>query len=476
MAEIISHPKFKKKPVESSERQRFEQHRREHASRIEREAEKIAQHIYRHSKIQYADRHVFACNMHFMLRQLEQKAQHLPAVAFQEAIGTKKEDSTKRRGRFARGKNDLKTPLAADGKQWINLARAVGKHLHGENRAIFSLVQGSSFLQSNAPLLSASDLREEAARTAEYLDEIASWVVHRNNLVSYFETLRHGSYSINDEGLFCPDNWVFSIDPTWLVEGFGMYLYDFPYILPAIPKVPLYSQSIWIPARGTKLSLDQINHDPDAWDELAMIGGYEEFEVKIEVDLSLGICPLNKGTGPIAVFIAKAPRLSLGVWDKLVKTNGNTALAGDWVIFPYNTGSTEEWSALMFYPDTPLQEAVVNTFELFKPFQVSPEMCLKFLAEHCYEGGEIILQFDDIYPDGEELDRHPTAAPNRTILSALQRNLAYKDDNDKISSRLDEDAARLARLLESRREDECHEFHRRMEQMRGQWRISDTEE
>lgn len=472
MAEIISHAKFKKK---QEEQQRVEQQRverqREHASRIARESDEIAQEIQRHSKIPAADRNVFACNMHLMLRQLEQKDRHSVAEVFQEGIGATKEESTKRRGRFARAKNDLKTPLAANGKQWVNLARAVGRILNGESRAILALVQGSSFVRSNAPLLSTSDLREESAKTAEYLEEIATWVIRRNNLVSYFETLTHGSYSINAGGVFFPDRWVFSADPTQLVED--DYLYDEPYILPAIPKVPLYTENIPIPARGTKSSVGQLNDDPNIWEALAMKDGYEEFDVTIQSSLSLGICPLDNSARPLAVFINEARSLELPVWGQIVKTNGNTRRAGDWILFPHSAGNTEEWSAVTFCPQTHLQHQAVKAFEKFALFRVSPATCLRFLATYCYE---IDVHFDDIeFTTGEELEEHVTAAPSRTVLAALQRNLAYKDDKYKISSKLDENAAKLARVLELRREEECEKFSSTMAQIRERWRKSDTE-
>ncbi|MCA1971736.1 MAG: hypothetical protein LDL44_02775 [Caenispirillum sp.] len=451
-----------------------EQHRKAAYEALGREAAAIERRLSK-SKVSPLDREAFALAMGRMFRQLDEKGGGLVARALAAVQGG--DISTKRRGRFSRtAEAFVSTRLCASGAQWCALTRAVGDLLRGPDRAFVDLVAGTSYASATAPLVLSADLADDAAETAALLQELAAWVSRRNDLPSYYAVLRNSDYEFDDEAgeFIVADVVPEAADPDALADGLWFPREEAPRNLPTLPRVALYRREDPIQVKGTTGSMAAPPLDEAQWQALAEYEGVETVELTLYTTVSLSVAPLDPQAGPTACFVIE-PRF------KRFDVSGHEAdppalEVGRWNAFPHGPPEAARWSALRV-DDLGAQMADLCAHaELVATVAVTAESCARYLGRRPRYGGQVVIDFhSDECLDTPEESLPPTAAPSRTLMAAVQGNLAHAPPAQKLSTRLDASAARLVRLLTEARREHRKRYDYAIDAVRASWRPQDEE-
>ncbi|MBP2315474.1 hypothetical protein [Azospirillum soli] len=439
-----------------------EQYRQEVAGRLAKEAAEIRKWLDAQKKIPPGLRVHFGRVVYRMFQEVEAKAGTAAIATALEKAGEGDGKTTKFRGRFAQ-QTPLSTPLAAIGWKWAAVVCAAGCHLRGESQALVDLVAGIDYAGKPVPNLGTID--DDAADTAGHLNLIASWVSARRNLNAYFEVLRNSDYVLAGGQIVVPDVPPAAADPDVLADGLQIPL-EAAAVAALVPQVALVNRFIArVSAVGTVGDRPEPPSEESEWDVIAAQHGVEDLQVDLDVRVSLAIAPLDPGAGPTACFLL-VPVVTVPLLETSVEVQPPTA--SGWIPFRFERQGKTRWSAVRITEWPEDTKAFVDLAGHVKFKSVSAASCLQWLGGS-YRSGQHSLHIAGGDEDVGGDDLPSTGAPNRTLLAVIQRNLAHAPEALKVSTLLDEEAARLFGLLEATRLRERGRFEDAMAPLLAAW-------
>lgn len=439
-----------------------ERHRQELAGRLAADATRIRDRLTAETRLPQAVREHFGRIVFRMFAELDLKQKGLVARILNET-GNGGGNSTKCRGRFAQDK-PLSTPLAASGKKWVAVVSEAGRHLRGAHQALVDLVTGTVYAPDTQPML--GPIGDDAAETATLLHLLAGWVSRRHRLQTYFEALRGSEYAMVDGDVGVPEVLPQAADPDLLADGYWLGE-DAGAILPFIPQIRIADRALAVPAVGLLGDLQGKPDDPAVWERIAAESGVADLQVDLEMRLSLGIAPLRPDDDPVACFLV-TPVFRIEVWSTVIEIA--PAAKNIWIPFRFEHGGGARWSAIRV-PEWPAEVShwVEHAGET-RTDAVSSATVQSLLGDRLRYGFGRLHLADPDDAGTEDGGRLPVGAPSRTLMAAVQRNLAHAPEPEKLSVLLDECARNLVERLHIMRLRERGRFDNAMAPLLAAWR------
>lgn len=408
-----------------------------------------------------------------LFKELDEMDSGLVGKVLREAIGGDEASSTKRRGRFAqrKGKPLRGTQLTADGAHWVRVVNAIANRLGRDpDQAILDLVAGTEFAPPSADV-AVGDITDDAALTSMHLNALCGWVARKFRLTDYFTVLSRNDLVMTEAGeLRVPAVLPQSADPHVLADGWWLPEEDAP-VFPFLPKAKLYERSIQLPVVGTP-DVSGKPHDDAGWNEVAALGTAPG-TLGARLTVWLGVAPIGADRSPVACFIIRQ-KLEMNVWGQKIEIGYDPGRT--WQEFStLDSEAGYSWHAIRLVDHAPPIEAAGAG--CFLTEIVTPATCSRRLADvGRYNDGVLpaihgdLSDLDlDAYPD-DGANPEPTAAPTRTMLSALQRNLAYSEGESSVATLLAIDAERLVGKVRDLQEQRREDFERAIAPLVNLWK------
>lgn len=438
-----------------------ERHRQEAAGRLAKEAAEIRTWLESQSRVPHHLRQHFGRVVYRMFEELEASAGKSAVAEVLVDAEESERGSTELRGCFAQDR-PLKTKLVADGKRWCKVVCAAGRRLRGEDRALVDPVAGSDYKPKSLPVL--GEVGDDAAETAGHLNLLCTWVSVRYRLDDYYATLRASDYMVSDGQIVVPDIPPLAADPDSLADAWSIPI-DVATIAALIPHVPILDRFVaCTAAKGAIGDLLEAPIDAAIWEEVAAQQGVEECSVDLGIRVTLGVAPLEPGATPTACFVL-TPVISIPLLGGVVDV---FPTAPGWIPFKYQRDGEVRWSAVHI-PEWPSDAGdFVALVGHVRTDAVTGASCMRWLGGAYRGQHRFHIEGADDDVGGEDLP--PTAAPNRTILGVVQRNLAYAPEPQKISTLLSSAAQQLVEQLAQVRLRERGAFEEAMAASLQKWR------
>jgi len=424
------------------------------ASRLKEEAEEITQRLNAKVRIEPQWREHFARYCHKIFEELDKHGRGAVREVIQAAF-PKEADPSRRRGRFSLPdqSKDATQPLAAAGSSWARIATEAGRKLDRDHRVLIDMVRGTPYsVASGEPLLGG--LGDAVGETVSLLNRMATACVRENRLNNYFETLRFSLYEIQGEELVAATALPEAANVDRLVDGMWIDIepgFSGEPEKPFLPKVPLYTRSLLRDTfERTRLGLSQEDYwnaeSPDeAFGYLALTHGTEHGQIEFSLDVSISIAPVGPKKAAVGCFFVEPKAFVIingqpsEIWlddDRAwIPATHEDRLFG--IRIAGRPNADQDWN---------------DHIGCYLLETINPESCLKWLPgispDEWYDFDYHVSGWDwpvDDLENGPE--RAPTAAPSSSVMAVVQSNLAYVPDDDKISTLLNRDAARLVGML-----------------------------
>lgn len=477
MGDII---RFGQKPVTnpSSDASRLEQQqqrRRDHETAqvtlAREEADRITERLRIEGRVDLPTREAFARYCSLLFKELDELGRS-NVKDVMAAIYPDQNDPSKQRGRFS----NPNQPLNTLGQKWAEVALEAGRRLGKEHRALIDMVDGTQFAD-NGDTAHLSGLTDAGSETASLLNRMSTACIRENRLADYFETLRFSLYDHEDDKLVATSvlpeavNLDRLADGLWVdIEPGFMSQPEWPFL----PRVPLYTRErrgrFGGAFEGTRLDLPQ----EDIWnaqsveklfDDLALAQGTEEGWIDFRLDVSIGVAPIGANRIPVGCFFVE-PKGFITINGEEVEVTSNDN--HNWMTVCHD-GRCSGIRA-KGWPTT--VRGWSDHFGCYLLESITRQSCLRWLPgiapEERFDFDFHISGWDY---DGPEIGsgRVPTAAPSASVMAVVQGNLAFVPGDEKLSTLLNQESARLVKLLADTQAQDAQQFRQAIRPLFESW-------
>lgn len=426
------------------------------ASRLSEEAEEITQRLNAKARIEPQWREHFARYCHEVFKELDDLGRGAVREVIQAAFPDE-DDPSKRRGRFSTS-NQTST---ASGASWAKVATEAGRKLGREHQVLIGMVKGTPYAVASGESL-LSGLSDAIGETVSLLNRMAMACVRENRLSNYFETLRFSLYEIEGEELVAAAAFPEAANFDRLVDGMWIDIepgFSGEPEKPFLPRVPLYTRTLQGTFEGTRLDLSEEDYRnaenlDEAFGDLALTHGTEQGQIDFSLDVSIAIAPVGPNKAAVGCFFVE-PKASITI-------NGQPSEIWldddrDWIPILHE----DRWSGIRITSHPNTDHDWPDHLGCYLLETINPDSCLKWLPgispDEWYDFDYHIFGWDWDSDDSENgYARVPTAAPSSSVMAVVQSNLAYVPDDDKISTLLNRDAARLVGMLANAQARDSH--------------------
>ena len=418
------------------------------ASRLREEAEEITQQLNAKARIEPQWREHFARYCHEVFKELDDLGRGMVRDVIQAAFPDEV-DPSKRRGRFSVSNQ---TPTSS-GASWAKIATEAGRKLGREHHVLIGMVRGTPYAVASGESL-LSGLSDAVGETVSLLNRMATACVREHRLGSYFETLRFSLYEIQGDELVAAStipeavNFDRLVDGMWIDIEFGFSNSEPE--KPFLPRVPLYTRTLEGTFERTRLDMAQEDYwnaenIDEVFDTLALTHGTEQGQIEFSLDVSIAIAPVGPNKAAVGCFFVEP--------KAFVTINGQPSeiwLDDDRAWIPVTHEDRLFGIRITGHPNT--DHDWPDHLGCYLLETINPDSCLKWLPgispDEWYDFDYHIFGWDWDSGDSENgYARVPTAAPSSSVMAVVQSNLAYVPDDDKISTLMNRDAARLVGML-----------------------------